>query len=404
MKDLTIYVHVPFCNSKCHFCTYVAHIDTKDLVKRQDRYQSYVDALLQQIRFYMPRLVDKGYALRSIYFGGGTPTSFSSEQLVSILSTIREYIPLSVNYTDTTLETTPENIANQDFDVLLKGGFDRVSMGVQSMLDDRLKSLGRCHTNGLVENAVNTFHSSGINNVNIDLMVGLPSESEAEVAESLGRALGLGINHFTIYTYMPVIGTVMQKQLKTGYVTEELEDRHSYVRETMSNAGYNEYMYQYYSNDNTRCICDEVYFGLTNEWMGFGADCNSLIGQKVLIAPNHFQKFIDNPLKPRFVAPSARFVPFLDKHFYWMLISETGVMFDRMESLLGVTMEEALSLSEYISVWYNYLTMNDYLHRDEERLIFPTTEARTHFGCKRVELAYDIRAKEAFFDQYKQSA
>lgn len=398
MKEITIYVDIPFCNSKCHFCGYVAHIKSSDLVKQHDRYTDYVQALKRQIRGFAPKLAAMGYTVNAVYFGGGTPTALATDQLIDLMETIRRYLDLSDGFQDATLETTPENVGPaHDFAKLRRNGFDRISMGVQSMVDERLRRIGRCHTNGQVQRAVETLGEAGFDSINIDLMLGLPGETDDELAETIEQGLTLGVNHYTTYIYVPMEGTVMTRLNHADFSAEDLERKYAFVRDRMVAAGYQEYMCQYFSRDATRCVCDWVYFGLMNEWIGLGSNANSLFQQRIWGGYGDYKQFIEAPLKPGAVGLAREHLPFLETHYYWALLSEGGLDFERFADMLGITFEEAFAQSPYIQAWHHYLTERDLIARSDYRFYFDDPKKQAHYVCKKIALLHDPEHKQEFY-------
>lgn len=400
-KDLTIYINIPYCNSKCHFCVYVAHIKTSDLIKQQAVHADYVEALKKQIRTHAPVFQQRGYRIRSIYFGGGTPTSLSTEQLVDILTTLRSNMDLSQNYVDTTLETTPENVVGHDFQKLRDAGFDRISMGVQSMLDHRLKRLGRCHTNAQVSSALNQFQNSGFNNINIDLMIGLPDEDDQEIISNLEQASRLNTNHCTVYMYIPAEDTVFKKKMKKYYSADELMHKYHLAKEIMCASDYNEYQWLYFSKDKSRCICDTTYFGLTTDWFAFGSTGNSLLNRRIIKGPAHHKDFIQTPLKPEQIYSPKEVPWYLELHYNLAISSEIGLNTHFWQDRLGISFEDTLKSHSNINAVHHYLLEKKWLKNDGERFYFPNSEEKARYSCERLAMERNEEGLNAFNAQYE---
>jgi len=270
-SNLTVYVNIPFCNSKCHFCRYVAPIDTASLVDQADRYAEYVAALKRQIAHFLPRVTEAGRRVSTIYFGGGTPTALAAEELADLLHTIHEHTAGTCDGASVTVETTPENVPGYDFTALRRAGFNRVSMGAQSMEDQRLQMIGRSHRSKQVNEAVDLLIGSGFTNINVDLMFGMPNETEEELVGNLEKGIALGVNHYSIYIYEPDPRTVMARLCETPYTRLELEEKCRLVQDFMRRAGFENYNVFYFTSDGLRCDCDDVYYTLAGDWVGFGA-------------------------------------------------------------------------------------------------------------------------------------
>lgn len=403
-KELAIYINIPYCNSKCHFCVYVAHIKTHDLVKQQALYGEYVEALKKQIRQHGSDLKERGYSIHSIYFGGGTPTSLSTEQLIDILTTLKETMDFGPSYVDCTLETTPENVVGHDFKKLKAAGFDRVSMGIQSMLDKRLRSLGRCHSNAQVKSALEMFTNAGIHNVNIDLMVGLPDETEDELSENLNQAVLLGTNHCTVYMYIPAEDTVFKKKLQKYYTTEEMYNKYQSAKKIMAAHGYDEYQWQYFSKDKSRCICDTTYFGLTTEWFAFGSTGNSLLDGKIIKGPSHHKDFIDKPFQPGYIGLARKEPDYLELHYKLAIASEFGLDKELWHKRMGISLEDTFKSNINIDSFHHFLIEKNWIKEVNGRFKFTSSENKAYYSCMSLSLIRNAEELKKFNHRYSKYA
>ena len=180
--DIGLYVHIPFCRHRCHFCAFYLEIAHSD---RMARFHS---AFIQEIALHGQHDVLKGRRLQSIYFGGGTPTSLPPDQLVSLLSLIRTTWPTGPT-TEITVEGHPSFLTAEDLTILADAGFNRISFGAESMSESDFASLGRHGQVQDIAPAVRAARSAGLVNVNLDLMYALPGQdvagAEADVAEAI---------------------------------------------------------------------------------------------------------------------------------------------------------------------------------------------------------------------------
>lgn len=403
-KELTLYINIPYCNSKCHFCVYVAHIKTQDLIRQQALHTDYVEALKTQIRKHGSDFKQRGYTIHSIYFGGGTPTSLSTEQLIDILATLRDTMDFSPNYVDTTLETTPENVVGHDFKRLKSAGFDRISMGVQSMLDSRLRRLGRCHSNAQVKSALETFKNAGINNINIDLMIGLPDETDDEISINLNQGALLDTNHCTIYMYIPAENTVFKKKLQKYYSTEEMFGKYRLATQIMEKYGYDEYQCQYFSKDKSRCICDTTYFGLTTEWFAFGSTGNSLLNGKIIKGPAHHKDFIDRPLRPGYIGSARNEPDYLELHYNLAITSEFGLDINLWGKRMGISLEETIKSNINIDSFHHFLLHKSWIKEENGRYRFTNRENKAYYSCMSLSLAHNKEHLKEFNNTYSKYA
>ena len=192
-RKLGLYIHIPFCRTKCLYCDFCSFVS-----RNENERERYVDALLCEIEARRT----KEYVVDTIYFGGGTPSLLSVQQIGRILGTVRENFMLADDV-EITLECNPMthlDDGKEYFSALRALGVNRLSFGVQSAVDSELKLIGRRHS---FEEAQNTFfdaRESGFDNISIDLMVGIPSQTLDTLRFSLREFIKLGAEHISIYS------------------------------------------------------------------------------------------------------------------------------------------------------------------------------------------------------------
>jgi len=305
-RPLLLYVNTPFCNSKCHFCDWVVQIPVRDL--RLDQQApgriAYLDAVRAQIRGQAPVLREH-YQPAIIYWGGGTASILGESEIESLYTCLRSEFDLS-HVRETTIEGSPESLTPQKLRRLRELGFDRISIGVQSFDDQRLRRLGRAHSAEQAVEVVKNAHAAGFRNINIDLIVGFPGQTDAEVAESVRTALTLPINHFSIYPYRASPGTILRKQVERGGHLDLNRQLAAYyiTRDLLEEAGFPEYAMSYFGAP--RCEADQAYYRLTMDWIGFGSGANSLLGHRYLaFRKGRLHAYNQNPLRFDVNAPAS---------------------------------------------------------------------------------------------------
>ena len=234
-----LYIHIPFCSSRCVYCGFYS---TTALELRE----RYVDAVCKEIvlRSEGQEMRGEKPQIGTIYLGGGTPSQLSIKQLERIFSAC--YIYNKVEDTaEITIEANPDDI-NLDFAKSLRDlGINRVSMGVQTFNDERLKFLHRRHQASQVPQAVETLLKAGFRNISIDLMYGFPNQTLDEWKTDIEKALELDVEHISTYCLMYEEGTALYKLLEQGKVAEideELERKMYYTLiERLEAAGYEHY-------------------------------------------------------------------------------------------------------------------------------------------------------------------
>lgn len=186
--SIAVYVHTPFCPSKCGYCDFNSYAMQGDIVERT------VSAICAEIE----RSPWRGLPAKTIFFGGGTPTFLAEEQLLRIFDCIVDVHPPVAN-AEITSEANPGTVDAAKFRAMRNAGFNRISLGAQSFLDDDLIRLDRIHKAGDVERAVQAAREAGFDNVNIDLMFALPGQSMAAWQRNLDRAFSLVTEHLSLY-------------------------------------------------------------------------------------------------------------------------------------------------------------------------------------------------------------
>src|SRR4051794_24348708 len=197
-KDLAIYVHIPFCASKCHFCDWVVDVPTKRLRSGPAQRQDYVAAVASQIRLYGPQLTRIGYRPKVMYWGGGTPTRLEPDEMRPLKEALDSSFDLS-GLEQWSMETTPNDLTADKLEAMVEMGVDRISIGVQSFNPDQLRRAGRAHPAPDSIEAVARLRAAGIDNFNMDLISGFPGESLASFEETLEQAIALDPPHISVY-------------------------------------------------------------------------------------------------------------------------------------------------------------------------------------------------------------
>jgi len=284
-KPLLIYVNVPFCNSKCHFCDWVAEVPVRDLrlTDVSPGRSRYLAAMREQIAAQAPALRLSGYRPEVMYWGGGTASILTPAEIEPIRAALLENFDLD-QIAEATIEGSPESLDPDKLTALRSRlGFNRISIGVQSFDGARLRMIGRSHSVDQARAAVRAAHEAGFDNINIDLIVGFPGQSMAEVEDTARQAVQLPVNHFSVYPYRSSPGTVLRKQVMRGPGRVDLDEQlQAYARtaEILQDAGHPEYAMSYFGTP--RCQSDEAYYQLKMDWIGFGSGANSLINRRFL--------------------------------------------------------------------------------------------------------------------------
>lgn len=288
MLNLALYVHVPFCHVRCRFCNLHAY-GMGDYARLPDVRGAYTDALLDELGMWAARL--PGARLRTVFFGGGTPTELAAEQLARVLAAAQAAFVIAPD-AEVTVEGYPGLAA--DYLAILRGaGVTRVSLGVQSFEPRLLRMLDREHDWDVVARSVAAARDVGLS-VALDLIYGLPSQTLAEWTTTLGQALALTPDHLSLYALSLEEATRLRALVKAGALPAPDADlaadmyRHAQVR--LAAAGFVHYELSNWSQPGYQCRHNQVYW--RNEpWLGIGAGAyGSLAGRRVVnvLAPTHY--------------------------------------------------------------------------------------------------------------------
>jgi oxygen-independent coproporphyrinogen-3 oxidase len=208
-RPLGLYIHIPFCVQRCNYCYYLSYEG------RGDAMGPYCDALAQELTSWMTRPALRHRRPDYIYFGGGTPSILSTAQVRRLLHRLKEAGPWQDD-AEVTFECAPRTLTEEKIAALRAGGVNRLSMGVQQMDDEVLRTNGRVHLVADVERAYGLIRKAGFKQINIDLMVGMPGETEAGFMASLARVVDLAPDSITIYQTEVPRNTRLYKSIEEG--------------------------------------------------------------------------------------------------------------------------------------------------------------------------------------------
>ncbi len=193
---LGIYISVPFCKTKCSYCNFASGVFSKTVFAR------YVDRVCEDIERFERTAIEVGGVVErqadSVYLGGGTPTLLEPAQLQRLFAAVRNSFAVSHD-AEITVECAPGTLSPEVIEALLACGVNRVSLGVQSFIDQEASSVARLHTRKITLEEIERLRSAGITNINIDLIAGLPHQTEASWQESLRQAIDTGVPHVSVY-------------------------------------------------------------------------------------------------------------------------------------------------------------------------------------------------------------
>ena len=257
MKGL--YIHIPFCKSICSYCDFAKRVSSLEF------YNNYIDRLLSEIDSYKGNLFD----VDTVYIGGGTPNVLPLNLLEKLFTKIEDVL---VKSKENSIELNPELVTNELCMLLNKYNFNRVSLGVQTVNDNSIKILNRHHTKDDIIRSFDLLHSNNINNINVDLIFGIPNTDINDVRDDLDFILKLNPTHISYYSLIIEDKTILKYQIDNGLYKvlddDKISDMYDYIRKRLKNEGYIHYEISnfakegYYSKHNMKYWDIDEYIGV----------------------------------------------------------------------------------------------------------------------------------------------
>ena len=284
-KGLGLYIHVPFCRSKCLYCDFYSIPSAKE-----ESVERYVSALCTHIEHM--GTVARGRLVDSIFMGGGTPTVLSVEQFGRVASSIEKAFSVASNC-EFTVEANPSTFDADKIAALRSMGVNRMSIGMQSANAEELRLLGRTHRAEQVKMAVDAVNRGGIGNFNLDLMYGIPSQT----VESFGRTLefvkGLEPTHISVYGLQLEEGTPLYRRRDRYVFPDEDEEKamNRLAADILGATGYNRYEISNYAREGYECRHNLRYW-LREDYLGLGAAAHSFFDGVRYYAPDCIDEYV----------------------------------------------------------------------------------------------------------------
>lgn len=271
-RNLSIYVHIPFCNSKCAYCSFVSFVGSEDDKKRY--FNDLVNEIKMQAKNYSPY-----YSVSSIYIGGGTPSCLDYYYIRDLLSCIYKNFAVK-NSAEITIEINPNSLEKNKIREYILSGVNRFSIGLQSISPKILENMGRTHTATDFENAVKTIREFGIKNISADIIIGYPGQKLQQVKDSVAYLLKLDIPHISAYMLQVEKNTELKKLVDNGSVGLPDEDlvveMYEEVVKMLTDAGYERYELSNFAKPTYKSYHNQVYWN-RKDYLGFGLAAHSYI-------------------------------------------------------------------------------------------------------------------------------
>ena len=286
MKKIGIYIHIPFCKSKCYYCDFTSFSNKDELVKE------YVQCLIREIR----NRKNKNLIVKTIYIGGGTPSYINEEYILKIMDEIRASFILTPD-TEISIEVNPGTVTYNKLKTYYDCGINRLSIGLQTSNDNLLKEIGRIHTFKDYLQTIEIAKGVGFTNINSDLIIGIPNQTIYDVEDSINTLIKLRIPHISVYSLIVEENTKIQKMLNNNElkpIDDEIErymywfakrklEENRYIHYEISNFA----KPGYYCRHNVDCWNQK-------EYLGFGVAASSYFDKERYSNTNCIEEYIKN--------------------------------------------------------------------------------------------------------------
>lgn len=284
MKKIGLYIHIPFCKSKCPYCDFFS-------IKMNDEEMNrYVDKVIERFDKYC----NDDIVLDTVYFGGGTPSTLGTERIAKILNEINDKFTVDEN-AEITMEMNPTSKELINFTVLKECGLNRLSIGMQSAIESEMKLLGRTHSQEDVINTVNQAKKSGIDNISLDLIIGVPTQTKESLKYSMDFCKSLGVKHISAYILKIEEGTKFYtiKDSLNMPSDDEQAEMYMYVSEYLESIGYSQYEISNYSLEGFESKHNTKYWRC-EEYIGIGPSAHSFYNGERFYYNRSFEEFYND--------------------------------------------------------------------------------------------------------------
>jgi len=287
LEELGIYIHIPFCKQKCFYCDFCSFANKNEMQEK------YVETVINEIKNITHK---EKYTVTTIYLGGGTPSILNPNYIKNILQEIKSSFEI-LDDAEITIEINPGTVNEEKLKRYKEYGINRLSIGLQSANDKILKNIGRIHDYKQFEETFFYARKCGFKNINVDLMIGLPTQSIEDVKQTLEKIIQKNPEHISVYSLIIEEGTIIEKLINENklQLPDEETERIMYwtvVNELKEN-GYNQYEISnfskktYESKHNTNCWKQKQYIGL-------GTSAHSYLNKKRYSNTNNIEEYIKN--------------------------------------------------------------------------------------------------------------
>lgn len=286
IRDLALYIHIPFCKSKCIYCDFLSFAD------RESHFDAYFAALFAEIAESAAKC--GGVPVRSVFIGGGTPSHAGAARIAALMQRLRTHFRILPD-AEITVEMNPGTVSADDLKVYKEAGINRISFGLQSADNGLLKRLGRIHTYEEFEDAYMSAEKAGFGNINVDLIFGIPGQTAEQFKHTLESVTALNPQHISAYSLIVEPGTKLEEMISKGLTEEpsDEEDRKMYglCKKILAEKGYKQYELSNFAKEGRECL-HNIRYWTGGEYLGLGLGAASLIGGRRFNNTDNFCEYI----------------------------------------------------------------------------------------------------------------
>ena len=333
--SLGLYIHVPFCRSKCQYCDFYS-LACKDN-KLMDGYMDAVCAHIREAGALAPN-----YKVDTIYFGGGTPSYFGADGIATIMTTIRRHFDVD-GAAEISIECNPDSVTDRLLHRLRAEGFNRVSLGIQSDNDEMLKKLGRPHTFAQAVTAYQRIRKAGFRNVSVDLMYGLPGQTMLMWQETLDNVIKLLPEHISCYGLKVEEGTPLYEYKDAANLPDDDMQADMYLTavEYLNSRGYRQYEISNFCRKGLYSRHNMKYW-TGGEYLGFGPSASSDFAGKRFVLTRDLQTYIQGIRDGGEVMEDVQEIPLRERAGEYLMLrlrTAQGIAADEYERLFLLPFE-----------------------------------------------------------------
>ena len=332
MKELGLYIHIPFCKQKCYYCDFISY------AKNEKFFERYIEALLEEMNNFFE---NNDVEIKTIYIGGGTPSIIDAKYIEKIMNFFKER-DLLRKTKEITIEVNPGTVDEKKIKCYKKAGINRLSIGLQSTDDNMLKKIGRIHCYKDFLNTYKFAKKAGFDNINVDIMIGLPEQKISDIKNTLEKIINLEPEppkHISVYSLIVEENTPIEKMINDGTLElpdEEIErNMYWYVKNFLELNGYNHYEISNFAKDGYESIHNSDCWK-QKEYIGFGVAAHSFINDVRFGNTSNLDEYLRNCENKNF--KNNKIIDEVEKDLF---SKEQEVM------LVGLRMIDGVSIQEF---------------------------------------------------------